>query len=468
MRAFVLCFAVCLLWSLVSVNGVCQDLPFPYWRVEWYEIEGESFLGWLVGPAVFGRKVGEDSFPFDFYYNWEDGYVYKNYKDRIGFKAFLELDIPDSIAIDLEVEADDGIRLYIDGEVIVDMWEPRGYRVFRTSYLLRAGKHRFELHYFEWRGVAKVKFAIDVGSFLVIWTFNNKVKSLRESLLELQTKIESEMQTVTKQLLEQRSNVAEILKELKKLLTMKTQVEELERKIKALERRIYSIAQNVSQQSELLRALEEMLVSIEPVLSGLENAVTEITQTMQETINTLQQETRSISQNVLELSEALDALEKRLDSLEYKISDLANEVQEITETIKAEVLVPRDSWKVCWYEMTEPGVFGQALGTSSFPLNFFFNWGYGQIFQNRYDRVGFKAYAKIYLPRDTFCRFKVFANNCFALYIDDSKVLEHWGIGEALPPEEKLVELFLRAGEHDLELHYYEWEGEAWLSFHQW
>jgi len=82
--------------------------------------------------------------------------------------------------------------------------------------------------------------------------------------------------------------------------------------------------------------------------------------------------------------------------------------------------------------MTAPGVFGQLLGTGFFRLNFFFNWGYGQIFQNRYDHVGFKAYTKIYLPQDTFCRFRVFANNCFVLYIDGAKVLEHWGMGEAL------------------------------------
>jgi phage shock protein A len=467
MRAFVLCFTGFLLWSLVSVNGICQENLFPNWKVEWYEMKGEG-LGPLVTRVDFGRKVGEGSFPFIFYNDWGAGPVYKHYDDHIGFKAFLELEIPVPIAIDLEVGADDGVQLYIDGNSVVDAWELGSYRKFRTLYPLAAGKHQFEFHYFEWEGEARVKFAVDVGALLVFWMLNSKVKSLTENLLKLQTTLESAIQTMTKQLLEQRSNVNDVVKELQKLLAMKTQVEALEGKIETLEQQMHSVAQDVSQQSELLEVLEEKLASIEPVISGLENAVMEITQTMQEAISTVQQETHSISQNVSELSEALDALEKRLDSLESKIGDLANAVQEITETIKAEVLVPRDSWKVCWYEMSEPGVFGQSLGASSFPLNFFFNWGYGQIFQNRYDHVGFKAYAKIFLPRDTFCRFKVFANNCFTLYIDGTKVLEHWGMGEALPPEEKFVELLLAAGEHDLELHYYEWEGEAWISFYQW
>jgi predicted nucleic acid-binding Zn-ribbon protein len=465
MRAFVLCFAGFLLWSLVSVNGICQENQFPNWKVEWYEMKGEG-LGPLVTPPDFGRKVGEGSFPFIFYNDWGSGPVYKHYDDHIGFKAFLELEIPVPITIDLEVGADDGVRLYIDDNPnpVIKLWEQGEYRELRTMYPFTAGRHRLELDYFEWTGVAKVKFSADIGDLLLL----GRLKSLTENLLKLQTTIESAIQTMTKQLLEQRSNVDDVVKELQKLLAMKTQVEALQGKIEALEQQMHSVAQDVSQQSELLEVLEEKLASIEPVISGLENAVTEITQTMQEAISTLQQETRSISQNVSELSGALDALGKRLDSLESKIGDLANAVQEITETIKAEVLVPRDSWKVCWYEMTEPGVFGQSLGTSSFPLNFFFNWGYGQIFQNRYDHVGFKAYAKIFLPRDTFCRFKVFANNCFTLYIDGRKVLEHWGMGEALPPEEKFVELLLAAGEHDLELHYYEWEGEAWISFYQW
>jgi predicted nucleic acid-binding Zn-ribbon protein len=459
MRALVLCFAGFLLWNLVSVNGVCQENQFLNWKVDWYEMKREG-----LSRVDFGRKVGEGSFPFIFYYDWSSGSVYKDYKDYIGFKAFLELEIPVPIAIDLEVGADDGVQLYIDDNLVINLWAQSEYRERRIMHPFAVGRHRLELRYFEWTGVAKVKFSADIGALSLL----GRLKSLTENLLKLQTKIESAIQTMTKQLLEQRSNVDDVVKELQKLLAMKTQVEALEGKIETLEQQMHSVAQDVSQQSELLEVLEEKLASIEPVISGLENAVMEITQTMQEAISTIQQETHSISQNVSELSEALDALGKRLDSLESKIGDLANAVQEITETIKAEVLVPRDSWKVCWYEMTEPGVFDQSLGTSSFPLNFFFNWGYGQIFQNRYDHVGFKAYAKIFLPRDTFCRFKVFANNCFTLYIDGRKVLEHWGMGEALPPEEKLVELLLKAGEHDLELHYYEWEGEAWISFYQW
>jgi len=137
-------------------------------------MEGVRFWGLSVLDVSFGRSIGVGSFPFNFYYDWDFGYVYKNHKDRIGFKAFLELEIPASIALDLEVGADDGVRLYIDGELVIDAWALGSYRKFRTLYPLTAGKHRLELHYFEWEGVAKVKFAADTGALLVLSTLTAK------------------------------------------------------------------------------------------------------------------------------------------------------------------------------------------------------------------------------------------------------------------------------------------------------
>lgn len=451
MRIFGICFAGFLMLSSFHFNSACQEHSLPSWTVHWYEMQA---------PGKFGRHIGTAYFPFSFFYDWGYGNVYNLYDNHIGFKAFLELELSIPIALDLEVGADDGVLLYIDGNVVLDAWELGSYRKFRTLYPLTAGKHRLELHYFEWRGVAKVKFAVDVGVLLVFWSLNSKVKSLTETLLRVQTAIEA----MTKQLLEQRSNVEDVVKELQKFAAIQAEVETLVERIETLEQQMYATTQQFSQQAELLESVEEKLSSIEVVISDLKGAITGLTQTIQEAINILRQETRSVSQNVLKLSGALEALEKSLNSIESKISDL----ESVTQTVVQELILPRDSWKVYWYEMNEPGVFGQRLGTSFFPLNFFFNWGYGQIFQNRCDRVGFKAYAKIYLPKDTFCRFKVFANNCFVLYIDGAKAVEHWGIGEALPPEEKLVEIFLKAGEHNLELHYYEWDGEAWISLHQW
>ncbi|MGB9757158.1 MAG: hypothetical protein ACPLRP_01865 [Candidatus Bipolaricaulaceae bacterium] len=398
-------FSFGILWLMVfgfMPVGVAQPAVLPEWEVHWYRMKQ---------PGVFGDKIGIGSFPFVFERDWGYREVYNDYADYIGFKAFLDLEIPAPVKLRFVVGADDGIRLYIDGQLVIDSWERGSYREFARLYSFSVGRHRLELHYFEWTGVAKVRFYTDLQSFQSA-VIEGKIENLTRLLVELQGAIQSAIQKVAKQLSEQRSDINDVINKLQQLLALKTQVEALQKELEDLEKEVQTMADNVLQQFQNLE-------------------------------------------------------EKQL-YMATKISELENQLGKLTQVIKTELLVARDSWVVYWYEMVAPGVFGKALGSSFFPLNFFFNWGYGTVFQNLHDHVGFKAYAKIYLPADTVCRFKVFANNCFALYIDGKKALDHWGMGEALSPEEKVFESLLAAGEHELELHYYEWEGEAWIGFYQW
>lgn len=55
-----------------------------------------------------------------------------------------------------EIGADDGIRLIVDGEVILDAFEPGSFRTFSYDLWLDAGKHDFQVDYFEETGMAGV------------------------------------------------------------------------------------------------------------------------------------------------------------------------------------------------------------------------------------------------------------------------------------------------------------------------
>lgn len=45
--------------------------------------------------------------------------------------------------------ADDGIRVWVDGELIIDQWRPQAVSVFRATRNLTAGLHEVKVEYFE-------------------------------------------------------------------------------------------------------------------------------------------------------------------------------------------------------------------------------------------------------------------------------------------------------------------------------
>ena len=58
-----------------------------------------------------------------------------------------------------EVKADDGVRLYVDGDLIIDQWKDQGPTVYKEDISLEAGEHTIVMEYYErWVGaVAQLK-----------------------------------------------------------------------------------------------------------------------------------------------------------------------------------------------------------------------------------------------------------------------------------------------------------------------
>ena len=123
-------------------------------------------------------------------------------------------------------------------------------------------------------------------------------------------------------------------------------------------------------------------------------------------------------------------------------------------------------WAVRWYIMTGPAEYGVEIGQDSFPFSFKFSWGTGTVFGNYRNYVGLKATCSIYIPFPMTLTFVLKANNGIALYIDEVPVvysMEELIKGRAY--REETAQIFVEKGWHKLKLHYYEWEGEALVSF---
>lgn len=405
-----------------------QDANLPWWHVYWYPTQQRS---WNLD---YSRPLGKERFPVVFERDWGEGSVYAGKRDYIGFEAFLTLELPVQMELEFMVAVDDGAELYIDGKKIIDLrrWDPLNpVREEKVLYRLASGKHNLQLRFFEWGGRAYIKFDIRGLDKLDL---ARELARLREQLAGLEKKL-AEAKLETKG---QLANVQKDLEALKQTVA----------KLEALA-------------SKADRNLVESIAVLKAHLAEMEERFGSREQTIKEQI-------AAIDGALAALMDAVTALERGLSAVEEKQGALEAEIQALEERVFVMETVLSEStsgWEVHWYEMVQPGVFGAKLGTSSFPLNFAFDWGYGRVYK-LWDRVGFKAYAKVYFAKDSWHYVKVAANNCFALYVDGKKVLDHWGVGEALLAEEGELEIWLSAGWHDLELHYYEWEEQAWVSFY--
>ena len=68
----------------------------------------------------------------------------------------------------IRVVADDGVRLYVDDQLVLDQWEKGAAREFSLALWLDKGEHEFRLEYFEFDGKAEAEFRmLKRGSILI-------------------------------------------------------------------------------------------------------------------------------------------------------------------------------------------------------------------------------------------------------------------------------------------------------------
>ncbi|MFN3621999.1 MAG: PA14 domain-containing protein, partial [Nitrososphaerales archaeon] len=137
------------------------------WNVTWYyllvEPTSEGFTeNYLMNSALF---LGNATFPAIFWYNWGGETVFGGFGGQMGFIARAELEMPVDGFVKFEAISSDGARLYIDDNLVIDIWEtrPAAQDVGSGSAFvkLEAGKHKLELWWYQWGGFAVAAFNID-------------------------------------------------------------------------------------------------------------------------------------------------------------------------------------------------------------------------------------------------------------------------------------------------------------------
>jgi len=109
------------------------------WQVTWYSMQNTY--------GVWGDVIATGRFPTIFSYDPLE-YSYRN--EPIGFKAFLEINVPRDVTIQFTIGGDDGdITLFLDGEVLLNLPCPDPNVQQSTEAYLTAGRHTLAIEYYQ-------------------------------------------------------------------------------------------------------------------------------------------------------------------------------------------------------------------------------------------------------------------------------------------------------------------------------
>jgi glucose/arabinose dehydrogenase/PKD repeat protein len=79
--------------------------------------------------------------------------------DNFSARWTKELALEEPGAYEFTVSGDDGVRLYVDGQIVLDKWFPQGVTTYTVTRQLSAGSHQLVLEYFEAGGDAVARFS---------------------------------------------------------------------------------------------------------------------------------------------------------------------------------------------------------------------------------------------------------------------------------------------------------------------
>ena len=120
------------------------------------------------------------------------------------------------------------------------------------------------------------------------------------------------------------------------------------------------------------------------------------------------------------------------------------------------------AWDVEWFALDSDGYRGGSLGRRQWVPTFSADWGWGQVFGGRENRLMLDATMSIVAPHAGWFWFEVGGDDGFELYINEESVLEDWDRGSM----RRLGRFrWMRPGIHELRLQYFEWTGNAGLLF---
>jgi hypothetical protein len=128
------------------------------WARTWYVYSGNRYSPW---SQQLGTGPNENNLNFE--NNWGAGTVAYSRSDRIGFVSTRKVNLaPGSWTF--TVGGDDGVRLYIDGNLVINGWKNQAYTTYSyEASFSSTADHTLRLEYFEYTGNARVSFNLKQG-----------------------------------------------------------------------------------------------------------------------------------------------------------------------------------------------------------------------------------------------------------------------------------------------------------------
>ena len=114
------------------------------------------------------------------------------------------------------------------------------------------------------------------------------------------------------------------------------------------------------------------------------------------------------------------------------------------------------------FALDSNGEIERSIGKAQWHPTFDVDWGRGQVFGGRTDRLLLDATMSIVVSRPGWVWFEIGGDDGFELYVDGEAVLEDWRDGAVRRWGRYL---WMQPGIHELHLRYYEWTDRAELLF---
>lgn len=138
-------------------------------------------------------------------------------------------------------------------------------------------------------------------------------------------------------------------------------------------------------------------------------------------------------------------------------------VYEAEEEVEHEYTVTESTeWDVTWRTITGDRQWGAQIGKSTFPATFSYSWGYGNVYNEYRNYIGFTATCEVWSPRDGMVYFKIGSDDGSQLFVDNTKIIDNWYGGVH---HTKSKSVYLSRGKHELKLRFHEIDGQASISF---
>ncbi len=355
----------------------------------------------------------------EFDLNWKKDLIFNVSKDRVELNFSREIYFDEGEYI-FEVGSDDGSRLYVDDELVIDNWRDQSYKVkYSDVVFLSEGEHEFRVDYYEKKGNARVSFGFEKAvskdfefgedEWASVW-YDTKTQRVLSS--------ESVSEDLSFDLEWGKSEVFDLQKDYVGMIS---------------KRRVFLNGSYIlgvgSDDGSRVYVDDELVID-----------------------NWRDQNFKVKYSEVLNFSGfhnlTIEYYEKKRNSRVYF---------EVFDTCPEEVSVGNDSWNFVYCDMKTSRVLGYG---SEEKFVFDYDWKKGEVFDLQKDSVLVKAARSIDFVNGSY-EFIVGSDDGVRVWLDSEVLFDDWK-DRSFKTDSEVLEL---SGEHNLSLEYYEKRGNARLYF---